>query len=110
MSEVISIHPGPSGLTEDKDEAKQLRIEKLLPAIERGDEVVLDFAGVGYATQSYIHALIGEALQKYGESALRQLEFRNCVSTLRSVIELVVDYSLGGFAKKEMSPAAPEVK
>lgn len=100
MSEVISVQPGPSGLTEDKEEAKQLRVERLLPALARGEEVVLDFSGVGYATQSYIHALIGEALQRYGKSALRQLEFRNCVPTLRSVIELVVDYSLGGFAAK----------
>jgi hypothetical protein len=103
MSETITITAGPSGFAEDKDQAKELRTTRILPAMERGEEVVLDFSGVRYATQSYIHALIGEALQRYREAALQKLEFRNCVSALRSVIELVVDYSLGGFAEKTAS-------
>lgn len=82
---------------ENKDEARLIRIEKILPALERRKQVALDFSQVGYATQSFIHALIGEALQRYREEALEFLEFRNCSPAIRSVIELVVDYSLGGF-------------
>ena len=97
MTVRIILRSGVNRFAEDKDEARRIRLERVMPALERGDSIVLDFKNVSYATQSYVHALIGEALQKHGESALRNLEFKNCSSALRSVIELVVDYTLGGF-------------
>jgi len=100
MSEILRLASGVSGFAEDKDQAKELRTSRLLPALARNESVVLDFANVRYATQSFIHALIGEALQKYGDKALDMLEFKHCSSQVRSVIELVVDYSLEGFAQK----------
>lgn len=100
MRQMIEINAGPTGFAEDKDEAKRLRLEKILPILARGETITLDFRNVNYATQSYIHALIGEALKKHGEGILEQLEFKNCTPALRSVIELVVDYSLGGFPEQ----------
>jgi len=97
MSVSIKLKSGVDGFAEDKDYAKQVRTDRLLPALERGEAVLLDFAGVSYATQAFVHALIGEALKKHGEPALDRLEFRNCSPQLRSLVELVVDYSLGGF-------------
>ncbi|HEX3126336.1 MAG TPA: STAS-like domain-containing protein [Thermoanaerobaculia bacterium] len=97
MSTKIEIPSGASGFAEDKDEARLLRTSKILPSLERKNHVELDFSNIRYATQSYIHALIGEALQKFGESALELIVFKNCTDSVRSVIELVVDYSLGGF-------------
>ena len=92
---------GDGGFGEDKDQARAIRTSQILPALDRQDMIVLDFAGVDYATQSFVHALIGEALQRYGEAALERIEFRNCSEPVRSVIELVVDYSLGGFVQKQ---------
>jgi STAS-like domain of unknown function (DUF4325) len=106
MSETLLLESGVNGFAEDKDQAKELRTLKLLPALSRGDKVILDFEAVRYATQSFIHALIGEALQKYGDRALQMLEFKHCSPQVRSVIELVVDYSLGGFAEKGDMPTA----
>jgi hypothetical protein len=103
MSKRLKIPAGSGGFAEDKDEAKHLRTSEILPILARGEELVLDFEYVRYATQSYVHALIGEALKKHGEEALGLLEFKNCSAAVRSVIELVVDYSLGGF------PASQEV-
>jgi uncharacterized protein DUF4325 len=97
MNTIIEIPTGPSGFAEDKDQARQLRTSKVLPSLEKGRRIELDFLNIRYATQSYIHALIGEALQKFGDSALDLMEFKNCTDSVRSVIELVVDYSLGGF-------------
>lgn len=97
MISKIQIPSGSNGFAEDKEEARKLRIGRLLPALERGDSVSLDFAKVKYATQSYIHALVGEALQKFGDQVLDRLEFKNCSASVRSVVELVVDYSLAGF-------------
>ncbi len=42
---------------EDKDAARRLREEVIVPAIERGDEVVIDFSAASSATQSFLHAL-----------------------------------------------------
>lgn len=101
MSMNVVLESGVNGFAEDKDQAKEIRTSKLLPALARQEHVVLDFGAVRYATQSFIHALIGETLQKHGKTALEMLEFRNCSAPVRSVVELVVDYSLGGFAEKQ---------
>ena len=68
---------------------------------------MLDFSSVDYTTQSYVHALIGEALRTYGDQALARIEFRGCASPVRSLIELVVDYSLGGFEQQHVDIASP---
>lgn len=97
MTMRIKIPGGSAGFAEDKDEARELRLTKLLPSLNSGEAVVLDFSKVNYATQSYVHALVGEALQKFGDGALELIEFKNCSRSVRSVVELVVDYSMGGF-------------
>lgn len=97
----IELRAAADRFAEDKDEARRLRLNKILPALQRGDQVVLDFAAVSYATQSYVHALIGEALRKHGDPVLQLLEFKNCSPAVRGVVELVVDYSLGGFAQQQ---------
>jgi len=101
VSVLIKLEPGAGGFAEDKDLARRIRTSKLLPALERGEDVVLDFDGVTYATQSFVHALIGEALQRHGQTALARLEFRNCSPQMRSLVEFVVDYSLGGFPETQ---------
>jgi hypothetical protein len=89
---------GVGGFAEDKDEAKKLRVEIILPALQADESVVLDFADVRYSTQSFVHALIGEVLQRYREPVLEKLEFRACAPQVKSLVQLVVDYSLGGFS------------
>ena len=95
----IALSSNADGFAEDKEQARVLRVEKILPALARGEKLVFDFGLVRYATQSYVHALIGEALKKYGDRVLDDVEFKNCSKSVRSVIELVVDYSLDGFAE-----------
>jgi hypothetical protein len=93
----IKIPPGVAGFVEDKDLGKSLRTEKIIPALLNGETVVLDFSDVKYATQSFIHALVGEALKRFGQDALDRIEFRQCSQQLKSVIELVVAYSFTSF-------------
>lgn len=94
----IKLEAGVRGFAEDKDEAKLIRVEIILPALKRNDQVVLDFKKAKYSTQSFVHALVGEALQTYGEAVLDRLEFRSCAPQVKSLVQLVVDYSLGGFS------------
>jgi hypothetical protein len=103
MKTTIIIKTTVGELAEDKDYARSLRISKILPALEFGGKIVLDFKNVGYVTQSFIHALIGEALKRYGEDVLDQFEFKNCTEQLRTIIGLVVDYSLGGFSGEQIN-------
>jgi len=97
----IKILSGTNVFAEDKDEAKQIRLTNILPALESGESIELDFESIRYATQSFIHALIGESLQRYGETALEKIEFKNCSKQVKEIIQLVVDYSLGGFDAPE---------
>jgi hypothetical protein len=97
----IKISVDSTGFSEDKDEAKRLRTEKILPALKRGEAVVLDFGDVRSATQSFVHALISEPLSKYHEKMLETVEFKNCTRSVRGVIEFVVDYSLSDFLERE---------
>ena len=97
MNQRIEIPEGVGGLAEDKDLAKAMRIQRVLPALDAGDTLVLDFSQVHRVTQSFVHALIGEALQKHGAQSLEQIEFFACEEQVRRVVDLVVNYSLGGF-------------
>lgn len=104
----ITLHPSTSGFAEDKDDAKNIRESKIIPALDRGDLIALDFSDVNFATQSFVHALIGEALNRFGEKSLELIEFKNCSPQLQGLIGLVVDYSLGGFEDKAASNSTLE--
>jgi hypothetical protein len=79
---------------EDKDEARELRTSSVLPALAAGERVVLDFGEVDLCTQSFMHALISEAIRRLGEGAFDRLEFKNCTEAVRQVVLTVFDYSL----------------
>lgn len=88
MSErLIVVEPVPGTLlAETKDEAKRIRVNELLPALERGEIVTLDFSKVGFATQSYVHALISEAIRRYGDQAFDLLRFKGCSEEVQQVV------------------------
>jgi len=77
---------------ENKDVARALRIEQIMSAIEKGQTVVLDFAKVSGATQSFVHALISELFRQFGVSVLDRLEFKNCNETVKKIILIVCEY------------------
>ena len=77
---------------ENKDLARDIRIKEITPALVRGDEVVLDFAGVDSATQSFIHALISELMRRQGAEVLDRIVFKNCGESVKGVISIVTRY------------------
>ena len=77
---------------ENKDIAKKLRIEEIMPALSRGDEVILDFDGVGGATQSFIHALISDPIRKLKDAAFDNLMYQNANNDIREIISIVYRY------------------
>lgn len=77
---------------EDKDLARDIRLEDITPAIAKGQEVVLDFKGVETTTQSFIHALISELFREYGNDVLEKIYFKNCSDSVKGIINIVVEY------------------
>ncbi|MEI7749817.1 MAG: STAS-like domain-containing protein [Candidatus Moraniibacteriota bacterium] len=77
---------------ENKDIAKSLRVERILPALARNQTVTIDFFGVSGTTQSFIHALISEPIRRYRDVALENLEYSHCSGSVREVIRTVYDY------------------
>lgn len=79
---------------EDKDAAAKLRREEILPLLASGGTMEIDFSDITLTTQSFIHALISEALRQNGEEVLARLKFKNCGPAARDIIETVVQYVL----------------
>lgn len=88
----IDIHAYAGVFAENKDVARDLRLKEIIPALERKEEVILDFARVEAATQSFIHALISDLLRKYGNDVLDRIEFKSCNDTVKKIVTIVVDY------------------
>lgn len=77
---------------ENKNSAAELRDTLLLPALRNSEEVTIDFTGVNGATQSFIHALISEAIREFGPEVLDHLVFKGCNENVRQIILMVTDY------------------
>lgn len=90
----ISILKSVGEFAEDKDAAAMLRKSQLLPALAAGGSLELDFRGVTLTTQSFIHALISEALRVHGEESLARIAFKGCEPAVKDIVETVVQYVL----------------
>lgn len=77
---------------ENKDWARDIRLTKIIPALEKNEEVILNFEKVEGATQSFIHALISDVIRKYGSEVLDKITFKNCNEIVRKIISIVVEY------------------
>ena len=77
---------------ENKDTARDIRQNDIIPAIDSGEEVVHDFEGVDTATQSFIHALISEVISKYGNAALDRIVFKSCNDSIKQFVNIVTGY------------------
>lgn len=95
MTEITLIdHVGE--FAENKDTARDLRIKKILPLLQKEEEVVLNFSGVRGATQSFVHALISDLIRQRGPEVLDRLRFKNCNETIQKIIEIVAGYMQEG--------------
>jgi len=88
----ISVIKATGTFAENKDVARDIRIKKITPAIKKGNEVTLDFAGVTVATQSFVHALISEIIREYGDDVFDKLYFKDCSPAVRQIVNIVADY------------------
>lgn len=92
----ISIFDRAGAFAENKDVAGSIRVSEIIPALEKGEDIVLDFEKVDAATQSFIHALISGVIRKFGGEALDRLVFKSCNDTVKKIISIVTDYMQDG--------------
>ena len=88
----IRIFERAGAFAENKDVGREMRVQEIIPALENGEEVTLDFEQVDAVTQSFVHSLISDVLRKYGESVLERMAFKSCNDAAKQMIGIVVDY------------------
>ena len=106
MTTVVRVVELAGPFAENKDTARSIRVERILPALEGGQRLVIDFGSVTNTTQSFIHACLAEALRKGGDAVLDRIEFKACNSVVRSVVATVAEYSVRAhtLARGNVSP------
>jgi len=92
----IKLLPVVGNFAENKDLARTVRLTEIIPALDEGKKITLDFEGVDSATQSFIHALISALIRNYGSEVLDRIYFKSCNETVRKIIGIVVDYMQEG--------------
>jgi hypothetical protein len=92
MKHAIKVLPRTGKFAENKDVAREIRLNDILPALEEGKEVILDFQGIDSTTQSFIHALVSDVIRKKGIRILDHIFFKNCNTVVQKIIKIVVDY------------------
>lgn len=88
----IGIQKNTGKFAENKDVARDLRTKELLPALHRGEKITIDFDGVEVATQSFMHALLSEAIRTFGNDLFEKVEFKNCNESIQQIISVVANY------------------
>jgi len=91
MREIL-IYERTGNFAGNKDIARDIRLNEILPYIEKEDIIVLNFNRVESATQSFIHALISDVIRTYGATVLEKLLFKDCDSKIQKVISIVSEY------------------
>ncbi|MFH1012126.1 MAG: STAS-like domain-containing protein [Candidatus Peregrinibacteria bacterium] len=88
----IKLFKRVGSFAENKDIAADIRLNKLIPTLEKNESIILDFEKIEGATQSFIHALISDLMRKYGNEVLDKIQFKSCNDTVKGIIAIVVDY------------------
>jgi len=88
----IKLFKRTGSFAENKDLARDIRLNEIAPALGKGEKVVLDFGSIEAATQSFVHALISDLIRKHGREVLDEISFKSCNETVRKIIMIVTDY------------------
>lgn len=88
----LSLFEYTGEFAENKDVARKIRLESILPVLKKDEEVTLDFTGITGATQSFVHALISDLFRQFGVDVMDRISFKGCTETVRKVVTLVCDY------------------
>ncbi len=84
---------GEKEFAENKDIGRDIRVKEIMPQLEIGEEVVLNFEKIARASQSFIHSLVSDPIRKYGVNrALELVAFKSCNNAVKQMIGIVLEY------------------
>jgi len=92
----IKLFERVGSFAENKDVARDIRLKEIIPTVESGKDIVLDFSRIDAATQSFIHALISDLIRKYGNEILDKISFKSCNENVQKIIMIVTEYMQEG--------------
>ncbi len=92
----IILLPLVGSFAENKDKAREIRLEQIIPALEKGKSIILDFTNIEGVTQSFIHALVSDLVRHYGNEIFERVLFKNCAKNVQKIINIVADYMMEG--------------
>jgi len=92
MKKTIRIQKFAGEFAENKDIAKKMRVEKVMPTLSKNGVIVFDFDGVSGATQLFVHALVSDPIRKFGSTAFDNLFYKNVNNDIREIISIVYRY------------------
>ena len=92
MKKIIRIQIVAGTFAENKDIAKKLRIEEVIPTLSKNQDITFDFENVQGATQSFIHALICDPIREFKEIAFDHLLYKNTNEDIQEIISIVYRY------------------
>ena len=88
----IKLLPIVGAFAENKDAAREVRLNKIEPALAKGKNVILDFQGIDGATQSFIHSMISQVIRDHGSDVIERIFFRECSEDVKAIVNIVVNY------------------
>jgi len=88
----INLFESVGAFAENKDIARGIRVNSIIPCLDRKEDVILNFDKIESTTQSFIHALISDLIRKRSIEVLDKIFFKNCNDTIKKIIEIVIEY------------------
>jgi len=88
---IVSIFNYFGKWAEDKDAVIQFRDRHLIPALEAGKKIELDFQYVETAPHSFLNALLASPVQKLGLKAYQRIKVFNAPGPVREIIDMIFE-------------------
>lgn len=76
---------------ENKEEAIHFRDTQLLPAVQSGKDILLDFNRVELSTHSFLSALLATPITQLGMRAYKRIRVTNATPEIRETIDYILD-------------------
>lgn len=76
---------------DDKEAAISYRNRHLIPAIDSGMVVIVDFEGVQTSTHSFLNALLASPIRRLGMAAFKRIKITRATTEIRETIDYVFD-------------------
>lgn len=83
---------GNKDFAENKDIGREIRVNEIMPELEKNNKVILNFDKVDRASQSFVHSLVSDPVRKYGDQAMELLLFKSCNAKVKGMIKIVLGY------------------